>query len=226
MGVIFGGKLPRNADGSIEIDANGFPVGTPVYDVIGDPNPDWTGGLGFNVGFKNLSMNVLFDHSQGGDFYDMTRQVNSQRGFSKESGNKVTIPSGGVVDVQGNIYAAGDVVRGNLYDFGAGDVLLEQNWYRGSGAGNRGFSELWLQDATWTRLRELTLTYSLGPDVIEKLKLSSVNLSVTGRNLILWTDVIGNDPDKNFAGVGNSRGLDYYTNPSTKSYMFNLNITF
>ena len=226
MGVIFGGKLPRNADGSIEIDANGFPVGTPVYDVIGDPNPDWTGGLGFNVGFKNLSMNVLFDHSQGGDFYDMTRQVNSQRGFSKESGNKVTIPSGGVVDVQGNIYAAGDVVRGNLYDFGAGDVLLEQNWYRGSGAGNRGFSELWLQDATWTRLRELTLTYSLGPDVIEKLKLSAVNFSVTGRNLILWTDVIGNDPDKNFAGVGNSRGLDYYTNPSTKSYMFNLNITF
>ena len=226
MGALFGGKLPRNADGSIELDANGFPVGTPVYDVIGDPNPDWTGGLGFNLGFKNLSMNVLFEHSQGGDFYDMTRQVNSQRGFSKESGNKVTIPSGGIVDVNGNSYTAGDVVRGNLYDFGAGEVLLEQNWYRGNGAGNRGFSELWLQDATWTRLRELTLTYSLGQKVLDKLKLSAVSLSVTGRNLVLWTDVIGNDPDKNFAGVGNSRGLDYYTNPSTKSYMFNLNITF
>ncbi len=226
MGAIFGGKLPRNADGSIELDANGFPVGTPVYDIIGDPNPDWTGGLGFNLGFKNLSMNVLFEHSQGGDFYDMTRQINSQRGFSAESGNKVTIPTGGVVDVNGNAYTAGDIVRGNLYDFGAGDVLLEQNWYRGNGAGNRGFSELWLQDATWTRLRELTLTYSLGQKVLDKLKLSAVAFSVTGRNLVLWTDVIGNDPDKNFAGVGNSRGLDYYTNPSTKSYMFNLNITF
>ncbi len=226
MGAIFGGKLPRNADGSIELDANGFPVGTPVYDIIGDPNPDWTGGLGFNIGFKNLSMNVLFEHSQGGDFYDMTRQINSQRGFSAESGNKVTIPAGGVVDVNGNAYTPGDVVRGNLYDFGAGQVLLEQNWYRGNGAGNRGFSELWLQDATWTRLRELTLTYSLGQKVLDKLKLSAVAFSVTGRNLVLWTDVIGNDPDKNFAGVGNSRGLDYYTNPSTKSYMFNLNITF
>lgn len=226
MGAIFGGKLPRNPDGSIELDANGFPKGTPVYDIIGDPNPDWTGGLGFNVGFKNLSMNVLFDHSQGGDFYDMTRQVNSQRGFSKESGNKVTIPSGGVVDIKGNSYSAGDIVRGNLYDFGAGQVLLEQNWYRGTGAGNRGFSELWLQDATWSRLRELTLTYSLGQNILDKLKLSAVNFSLTGRNLVLWTDVIGNDPDKNFAGVGNSRGLDYYTNPSTKSYMFNFNITF
>ena len=226
MGALFGGKLPRNPDGSIELDANGFPVGTPVYDVIGDPNPDWTGGIGFNVGYKNLSMNVLFEHSQGGDFYDITRQINTQRGFSEESGNKVTIPAGGVVDVNGNAYTAGNVVRGNLYNFGAGDVLLEQNWYRGNGAGNRGFSELWLQDATWTRLRELTLTYSLGQDVLDKLKLSAVNFSVTGRNLFLWTDVIGNDPDKNFAGVGNSRGLDYYTNPSTKSYMFNLNITF
>jgi len=226
MGAIFGGQLPRNEDGSIELDDNGFPVGTPVYGIIGDPNPDWTGSLGYNFSYKNLSLNVLFDHSQGGDFYDITRQINTQRGFSLESGNKVTIPFGGVVDVNGNSYAAGDVVRGNLYNFGAGDVLLEQNWYRGNGAGNRGFSELWLQDATWTRLRELTLTYSLGQDTVEKLKLSAVNFSVTGRNLILWTDVIGNDPDKNFAGVGNSRGLDYYTNPSTKSYMFNLNITF
>ncbi|WP_420399243.1 SusC/RagA family TonB-linked outer membrane protein [Flagellimonas sp.] len=226
MGAIFGGKLPRNADGSIELDANGFPVGTPEYDVIGDPNPDWTGGLGFNLGFKNVSLNVLFEHSQGGDFYDMTRQINSQRGFSRESGNKVTIPTGGVNDVTGATYAAGEVVRGNLFDFGAGPVLLEQNWYRGNGAGNRGFSELWLQDATWTRLREITLTYSLGEKVLEKLKLSDVSFSFTGRNLVLWTDVIGNDPDKNFAGVGNSRGLDYYTNPSTKSYLFNLSLTF
>ncbi len=226
MGALFGGKLPRNADGSIELDANGFPVGSPEYDIIGDPNPDWTGGLGFNLAYKNVSMNVLFEHSQGGDFYDITRQINTQRGHSLESGNKATIPAGGVVDVNGNAYAAGDVVRGNLYDFGAGNVLLEESWYRGNGAGNRGFSELWLQDATWTRLRELTLTYSLGQNILDKLKLSAVNFSVTGRNLVLWTDVIGNDPDKNFAGVGNSRGLDYYTNPSTKSYMFNLNITF
>ncbi|MEN8125688.1 MAG: SusC/RagA family TonB-linked outer membrane protein [Bacteroidota bacterium] len=226
MGALFGGSLPRNEDGSIILDDNGFPEGTPVYDVIGDPNPDWTGGIGLNFGYKNLSMNLLFEHSQGGDFYDMTRQVNSQRGFSEESGNKVVIPTDGIKDVKGNTYTQGETVRGNLYDFGAGQVLLEQNWYRGNGAGNRGFSELWLQDATWSRIRELTFTYNLSEKVLEQLKLSSASFGVTGRNLFLWTDVIGNDPDKNFAGVGNSRGLDYYTNPSTKSYMFNFNITF
>jgi TonB-linked SusC/RagA family outer membrane protein len=226
MGSILTGKMPRNADGSIQLDANGFPTGAPISAILGDPNPDWTGALGFNLGFKNFALNVLFEHSQGGDFYDMTRQVDTQRGFSRESGNKVTVPEGGVVDVTGRTYAAGEVVRGNLYDFGAGQVLLEQNWYKGNGAANRGYGELWLQDATWTRLREISLSYSLGQAILDKLKLSDVTFSVTGRNLVLWTDVIGNDPDKNFAGVGNSRGLDYYTNPSTKSYMFNLNITF
>ena len=226
MGAIFGGKLPRNADGSIELDANGFPVGVAEYDIIGDPNPDWTAGLGFNVEYKNLALNVLFEHSQGGDFYDMTRQINSRYGLSEETGNKVTIPAGGVVDRNGNAYAAGEVVRGNLHDFGAGPVLLEEQWYDGPGANNRGFSEMWLQDATWTRLREVALTYNLGEKVLSKLKLSSASIGITGRNLILWTDVIGNDPDKNFAGVGNSRGLDYYTNPSTRSYLFNLNLTF
>lgn len=226
MGAIFGGELPRNPDGSIELDANGFPAGTPVYNVIGDPNPDWTGGLGFNLSYKNLSMNVLFEHSQGGDFYDMTRQINARYGFADITGNKVTIPAGGVVDYDGNTYAAGEVVRGNLHDFGGGQVLLNENWYDDNGADSRAFGELWLQDATWTRLREVALTYNLGNKILEKLKLSSASIGVTGRNLVLWTDVIGNDPDKNFAGVGNSRGLDYFTNPSTKSYLFNLNLTF
>lgn len=226
MGAIFGGELPRNEDGSIILDENGFPEGAPVYDIIGDPNPDWTAGLGFKFGYKNFSMNVLFEHFHGGDFYDMTWQVNSQRGHSELSGNKVTIPTDGIKDFNGNSYSQGEVVRGNLYDFGAGDVLLEENWYRGNGAGNRGFSELWLQDATWSRLREMTLTYSLGEKAIEKLRLVSASIGVTGRNLFLWTDVVDNDPDKNFAGVGNSRGLDYYTNPATKSYMFNLSVTF
>nr|WP_299385172.1 SusC/RagA family TonB-linked outer membrane protein [Allomuricauda sp.] len=226
MGAIFGGKLPRDANGNIILDDNGFPEGEPEYDVIGDPNPDWTAGLGFNVGYKNLTMNLLFEHSQGGDFYDITRQINARYGRAEVTGNIVTIPTNGIVDFDGTAYSQGDRVRGNLYDFGGGPVLLNEPWYDGNGADNRGFSELWLQDATWTRLRELSLTYSFGEKFLEKIKLSAASIGFTGRNLFLWTDVIGNDPDKNFAGVGNSRGLDYYTNPSTKSYLFNLNLTF
>ncbi|MEM9142858.1 MAG: SusC/RagA family TonB-linked outer membrane protein [Bacteroidota bacterium] len=226
MGAIFGGKLPRDDEGNIILDDNGFPEGEPEYDIIGDPNPEWTAGLGFNVGFKNLNMNVLFEHSQGGDFYDITRQINARYGRAAVTGNIVTIPTDGIVDFAGNTYSQGDRVRGNLYDFGGGNVLLNEPWYDGNGADNRGFSELWLQDATWTRLRELNLTYSFGQKFLDKIKLSSASIGITGRNLFLWTDVIGNDPDKNFAGVGNSRGLDYYTNPSTKSYLFNLNLTF
>ncbi len=226
MGALFGGKLPRDESGNVILDENGFPEGEPEYDIIGDPNPEWTGGLGFNLGYKNLSMNVLFEHSHGGDFYDITRQINARYGRAEITGNKVTIPTAGIVDYDGNVYSQGQVVRGNLHDFGGGQVLLNEAWYDGNGADNRGFSELWLQDATWTRLRELSLSYSFSPEILDQLKISAMSIGVTGRNLFLWTDVIGNDPDKNFAGVGNSRGLDYYTNPSTKSYLFNFSITF
>lgn len=226
MGALFGGMLPRNADGSIILDGNGFPAGSPERGVIGDPNPDWTAGVGLKFGYKNISLNVLVDHSQGGQFYDMTRQISARYGFGAITGNTVTIPTTGIKDYSGVTYSQGDVVRGNLHDFGGGTVLLNEPWYDGNGANNRGFSELWLQDATWTRLREISLNYKFGHNVLESLGLSDLSLGVTGRNLFLWTDVEGNDPDKNLAGVGNSRGLDYYTNPSTKSYMFNINLSF
>lgn len=226
MGAIYGGKLPRDDDGSIALDDNGFPAGTPVYDVIGDPNPDWTAGMGFNLGYKSISMNVLFEHSHGGDFYDMTRQINSRWGFSEVTANQVVVPSGGLVNFKGDTFAEGETVRGNIHDFGGGDVLLDERWYDGNGANNRGFSELWLQDATWTRLRELSMNYAFGDKILDHLNFSALSIGVTGRNLFLSTDVIGNDPDKNLAGVGNSRGLDYYTNPSTRSFLFNLNVTF
>ncbi len=226
MGAIYGGKLPRNEDGTITLDENGFPEGTPEYDIIGDPNPDWTAGLGLNLGYKNIALNVLFEHSQGGDFYDMTRQINSRYGKTEITANKVVVPAGGLKNVRGDEFTEGETVRGNIHDFGGGPVLLDERWYDGKGANNRGYSELWLQDATWTRLREVTLSYSLGQNVMDALPLSGVTFSITGRNLFLISDVDGNDPDKNFAGVGNSRGLDYYTNPATRSFLFNLNLTF
>ena len=49
---------------------------------------------------------------------------------------------------------------------------------------------------------------------------------MTGRNLALWTDLRGIDPDVNQFGNGNGKGLDYFTNPSSKSILFGLNINY
>jgi hypothetical protein len=49
---------------------------------------------------------------------------------------------------------------------------------------------------------------------------------VTGRNLLLWTKFEGNDPDTNLEGISVARGIDYFNNPGTKSYVFSVDINF
>ena len=123
---------------------------------------------------------------------------------------------------------AGTLVRGNIEDFGSGPVLLDEAWYGslGGGFGSSIINEFAIEDASWTRLREVSLSYNINGDFITKTGLESVNLSVTGRNLALWSKVKGIDPDVNQFGTGVGKGLDYFTNPSSKSIVFGININF
>ncbi len=55
--------------------------------------------------------------------------------------------------------------------------------------------------------------------------MESIQISATGRNLVLWTKVDGIDPDiSQFSGLG--KGLDYFTNPSSKSFVFGISINY
>ena len=59
LGILFGSRAARNEDGSLKLNANGFPTLDPQQGVIGNPNPDWRGGLGLRGYFKKLSFNIL-----------------------------------------------------------------------------------------------------------------------------------------------------------------------
>ena len=135
-----------------------------------------------------------------------------------------------LVNYAGDVIPSGTTVRGNIMDFGGGPVLLDESWYRtgiGGGFGDNQAYNFSIFDATFTRFRELSLSYALRSDWIkEKLKLESIVLAAIGRNLILWDDIPGVDPEINQTGVSNARGLDYFTNPSTASVLFSLTINY
>lgn len=228
MSVLYGSKILRTADGSYDLDANGFLQKDSQQGVIGDPNADWRGGLGINANYKKLRFNILFETSQGNDYAERTRFILGNFGTHADVGNTVT-PEVDVKDVNGNIHPAGIPVRGNIKDFGAGPVLLNQAWYtgRGGGFGSSPINELAVQDASWVRLREISLGYSINSDSFKKAtKLSSIDLTLTGRNLALWTDVVGVDPEINQSGVANGFGIDYFTNPTTSSFVFSVKINY
>ncbi len=228
LGVLWSSRAVRNPDGSLSLTEFGFPKLASTQGVIGDPNPDWRGGLGFKATWKKLALNVLFEHSQGGDFASRTRYVLLNFGTYAETANEVTLTQD-LKNVTGKVFKAGSVVRGNIEDFGAGPVLLDQSWYTGlgGGLGSSAINEFSLQDFTWSRLREISLSYNLSSPGFQKAtKLSSVVFTATGRNLFLWSDVSGIDPESNQFGVTNGFGIEYFTNPGTRSFVFSLQITY
>ncbi|MEL7119217.1 MAG: SusC/RagA family TonB-linked outer membrane protein [Bacteroidota bacterium] len=230
LGVLFGTGSLTNPDGSFDLNEDGFPQITPNPIALGDPNPDWRGGVGFRVRWKNFNLDALLEHSQGGVFSPRTLWVLNRFGTTAETANLIESTPTDLVNYAGDIIPAGSRVRGNIRNFGAGDVLLDESWYRtgiGGGFGDNQAYNFSLADATFTRLREVSLSYSLNSNwVKEKLKLSTINFKVTGRNLFLINDIEGIDPEINQSGVTNGLGLDYFTNPTTRSFLFTISVNY
>ncbi|MBC3794403.1 SusC/RagA family TonB-linked outer membrane protein [Spirosoma utsteinense] len=226
MSSLYGGVYQRNETGAMVLNANGFPQIAPSFGVLGNPNPDWRGGFGTNLSYKGVSMNVLFETSQGGDFYNGTRGVMYHFGTHSDVGNDVTLTQD-LKNYAGKVIAAGSTVRGKVQDFGAGPVLLDETYYTSIGGGFSTLVEQFITDGSWTRLREVSFGYSLNsPKFRQRTKLQSVDFTVTGRNPVLWTKVVGIDPETGLNGTGNSRGQDYFNSPNTKSLLFSVKINY
>lgn len=227
LGVLWGSRTLRNEDGSIVYDEFGFPEQDQLEGVIGDPNPDWQGSISSTFSYKKLRLSVLFETYQGADIYAGTKSVMRDLGTWSDTANEITATRN-YFTWDGNIINIGDTFRGNVADFGAGPVALTEAWYNGDGGFfSNGNDELYIEDGSWTRLRELSLSYLLdNPWLKNSIGLQSAEFSLTGRNLFLWTKFEGNDPDTNLSGISAARGIEYFNNPSTKSYLFSLTLNF
>ena len=224
-GILWGTKSLRDSNNNIVFDQNGFPITDTVTGMIGDPNPDWQGSAVGSLSFKDISFSFLFETSQGGDIFSGTKSVLTDFGRWGSTANEIT-SSQNLVKFNGEIIKAGNTFRGDIYNFGAGPVAVTQEWYNGPGGFFGGNSELFIEDGSWTRLREISISYNLNNKWTKSIGVDNVSVSATGRNLLLWTAFEGNDPDTNVSGVSASRGIDYFNNPSTKSYVFSLSVTF
>ena len=81
-------------------------------------------------------------------------------------------------------------------------------------------------DGSWIKLREISLSYSFDKSLLESIKVESLVLPVSGRNLFTWTDIEGFDPENNLTGASRGRGLEYFSNPGTRSFLTTLRIGF
>jgi len=224
LGVLWGTGYVRDDHGTLILDANGFPTSNTTQQVLGDPNPDWRGGAGFTARYKGFSLHALFERSQGGQIVDGTEAVLVDYGTSAATAVERTSTQA-LRTSTGATIAAGTPFRGNIQNFGAGDVALTESWYTGLGGYFGNVLEPFVQDASWTRLRELTLGYTYRLPVA-RLGLHAATFELSGRNLWLVSPVKSFDPDSNLAGSGSARGIVYFNNPSTRSYLATLRLDF
>jgi len=244
LGTLWGTYWDRNANGKYNLDANGFPQISSSTGAIGITQPNYKISLGNTFTYQHLSLYVLFDAQVGGQMWNGTQGALYNFGTSKYTANMTTVSAadGGTLlnhdgrTLQDLSNAGSNLVtlnsdgsytfRGTVENYGGGKVIVDQSFYTTAGNGFN-VNQPFVQDATWTRLREATLSYSLNtPEFRSATKLQSVTLSLTGRNLLLWTPYKGIDPDTNLTGSSNGRGLDYFQNPNTRSVIVKLAITF
>ncbi|MDR1406367.1 MAG: SusC/RagA family TonB-linked outer membrane protein [Prevotellaceae bacterium] len=236
-GAIVGRKFARDPDGNV-IFRNGLPTYTDDLHVLGNGNHDFTLGFNNRISYKGLSLGVLFDMKWGADLYSMSALFSHLNGTSEEtlegrqewyaseelrrSQNILSpdwTPTGGYV---------GKGVKNTGTDsapnYVPNDVPVNPQSYWMSIYENT--PEPYIYDASYIKLRELTLTYQIPDNLLKKVAIKDVSVSFFARNLwVLYSNLKNIDPESNYNN-GNGQGFEYGSLPSRRTYGFGLNFKF
>ncbi|MDX2195115.1 MAG: SusC/RagA family TonB-linked outer membrane protein [Cytophagales bacterium] len=209
--------LTIRQDLPVVVDSLGRPTievpPTGQYYVIGNPYPDWFSGIRNTISYKSFTISMLWDIRQGAKMFNLTKLNMLAMGTHKdtETRNDATIFANSVnADGSPNTRP----------------ILFDRNYYTYMGGDFGNVPERGLEDASWTRLRELSLSYNFTERFLNKSYFQKLTLALSCRNLLLITPYTGVDPETNAAGNDPSFGRDAYNMPNTRSYHLTLNATF
>jgi len=226
--VLRSGVYETDASGNYVLNANGFPNAAAEKEVgVGDPNADFRAGFGINIYYKNLSLTSVIETSQGNDVWNGTYGVLNYFGIHQDTAIKTVNDTGAtIVNSAGTEIPAGATFRGYLEDFGGGPVAVDSEWWTTNGGGFGDVGEPFIMDGSWIKMREVSLSYNFTEAFVKDLGLTNLSLSVSGRNLFLWSAIDGFDPENNLTGASRGRGLEYFSNPGTSSFLTTLRLQF
>jgi TonB-linked SusC/RagA family outer membrane protein len=222
-------------EGAMYIAANGFPVVDPTLRVIGDPNPRWNGAVRPAITYKGFNVTGLVDVRRGGVVWNGTKGALYNFGTAIETAQRATCPTlttcTGNLRIFGTSYTPGhsqdDPGTFPVVGPGAGvAVPIGENWFTGNGSGFGAVASQFLEDGSFVKLREISVSYTFNQAFVRRYSgFSTMDLRLSGRNLGLWTDYTGVDPETNLAGAGvGARGVDYFNNPNTRSFVVSVGL--
>lgn len=215
---------------------------TSSPEVIGDINPDWRGGIMNTLSYKGVSLSFLVDAQMGGNFFSLdtwygyaTGIYDITAGANAEGGDRRALPEDGgglylselpyVSDMKTVVQTGNDPDTGapisdgteNTESFYVSDVYNSLGYVYAPNAFH-------VYDASFVKLREVNLNFSLPASVVSKMKMKGVDVSVFGRNLwIIYKAAPYTDPESGLS-AGNIQGYQSGAYPAVREYGFNIGI--
>jgi len=221
-GQIYGTAYQRNEAGQLLLTPAGLPLPTSGVVKIGNPNPKYTLGINNNLDYKSFSVSFLLEIRKGGQQYSRNIADVQRNGVAIETAEFPRFEAD-------NVTLATPYIYEGVYASGANagqpntTRLTAQQYY-----GNTGkyvAAEGYIYDTSWFRLREATLSYRLPGDIVRKTPFRNLELGLFGRNLYLKAKNYPHfDPEQNALGVSNAQGLEFNSQPSTRTFGVNVKI--
>ncbi len=210
-------------DGKRVVGTNGrYQTSPTANQVIGNINPDWTGGLTNSIRYKNISFSFLIDTRQGGSLFSLDRYYGLATGLAEETaglndlGNELRAPLGD----GGGVILDGVKADGTVNDIRVSAEQFGLFGYRRNPAA--GF----VYDASFIKLREANLNFNLPKSWISGKIVKGGTLGLYGRNLwIIKKNLPDADPEDGMSS-GNIQGYQVGSYPTTRIIGVNLNVKF
>jgi TonB-linked SusC/RagA family outer membrane protein len=173
---------------------------------VGNPHPDFIGGITNTLGYKGLDLSFFFQGSYGNDMFNGSRLfLESLQGGDNQLAvvnNRWQKPG----DITAIPDATNDPVRA---------------------ASNKRVSSRFIEDGSYLRLKNLTMGYSFNKQKLADRKIGGLRIYFSGQNLLTFTNYSGLDPEVNYRGNENAIiGTDFFTYPQARAYTLGFNLTF
>jgi hypothetical protein len=226
-GNIVGYGKKRAADGTIVVTSQGKWQRADKMSVLGNIQPDILGGVTNTFTYKGFSLSGLLDLRVGGQIFSFSKYDQMSKGTGKftEDRSPETLTIDGVIeDPDGDIEIGGVRYRKN-------DIqLLSHQYYAEQGPWG-GIAETTVIDADYLVFREFSVGYSFPSRILDLTPFTNAKFSVVGRNLFyIYRDpefkTMGISPESAFNTEAYAQGVEVKGLPATRSFGFNLFLTF
>lgn len=172
--------------------------------VIGNAQPKLIGGITNNISYKRFDASVFFQFSYGNKVLNFTKATLVNMGGDIENNQSI--------DALRRWRNPGDRTDVPRYELGSTTNNLHSNRL--------------LEDGSYMRLKNLSIGYSLPPNLTNRLMVDQVRVYVTGTNVWTLTKYSGSDPEvSTLDGSTNAQGIDFFTLPQVRTISMGINVT-